>query len=104
MMNFFRKYKKIIYIIIFIIIIGLLGFLIWNTFFKQVVTQQPTKPEQEETGSGGLPQAGEGDSQIEDDTGEVGLPGEEQEVEESRPEERLIDREVSPVANGNYTK
>ena len=36
-MNFFARFKKIFIIIFFIILIGLLGYLIWRTFFRSVV-------------------------------------------------------------------
>jgi len=72
-MNFFSRFKKIFIIIIFVALIGLLGFLIWRTFFKSaVITPIAT------TTPGtinGLPTAGVGSSTSTSSGGNGTLPG-----------------------------
>jgi hypothetical protein len=104
MIKFFKKYKKIIYIILFLIVIVLMAILIWNTFFKQE-TPAPISPnDNTEDTRGSLPQADEGSLQTEDNLGPGALPGEENKEEANQPEERLTDEGPNPVASGNVTR
>ncbi len=104
MMKFFRKYKKIIYAILFLALIILLGFLIWNTFFKQS-QQEPQGPQTGIEDSGGsLPQAGEGSPQSGDELEPGELPDDEEDEIVNEPEESLSDDRPSPVASGDVTR
>lgn len=72
-MNFFSRFKKIFLIIIFLGLIGLLGFLIWRTFFKTtilfpVATSTPGI-------INGLPTAGNGSNNNLNSGGSGTLPG-----------------------------
>lgn len=62
-MNFFSRYKKVIYIIIFVLVIILFAVLLWRTFFKPkispITTGTPTS-----SILGELPTAGEGGQQV----------------------------------------
>lgn len=60
-MEFFRKYKKIIIAIIFLGIICLLGYLIWQTFFKANINNTIPSTDTETTNIGGLNLSNEGD-------------------------------------------
>lgn len=61
-MNFFTKYQKLIFLIIFVLTTLLLGFLIYKVFFKSFVPENPDDPKiTTTTPGGGLPSAGEGD-------------------------------------------
>jgi predicted ester cyclase len=104
MMKFFRKYKKIIYIILFLALIVLLAILIWNTFFKPSA-QEPQEPITEtEKSRGSLPQADEASPQTGDDLEPGELAGEDDAGDINEPEERLSDDDPSPVASGSVTK
>ena len=61
-MNFFMRYKKIIYIILFLLVIVLVAVLLWRAFFKPQVLPTPNQNATSTTGQ--LPTAGEGGQQI----------------------------------------
>lgn len=72
-MNFFARYKKIFLVIGFLAIVIFLGYLIWNFFFKNVVT--PTVETPIATGTiQGLPISEPGGEIITDLPGTSGLP------------------------------
>lgn len=104
MMNFFKRYKKIIYIILFLALIVLLAILIWNTFFKSKTEETQLPGTETEEPRGSLPQAGEGSPQTGEELEPGELPGEEDEGTIDKPEERLSDDSASPVASGSVTK
>jgi hypothetical protein len=73
-MNFFVRFKKIFIIIIFLALIGLIGFLIYRTFFKTTIINPiaTTTP-----GTiNGLPSAGTGTNDLTNSNGTGNLPGE----------------------------
>ncbi|MDD2680573.1 MAG: hypothetical protein PHE20_00545 [Patescibacteria group bacterium] len=71
-MEFFRKYKKIIIAVIFLALVALLGYLIWQTFFKaKVITTTPTNTET--TNIGGLSLSDTGDPNYSDINGDGNL-------------------------------
>ncbi|HKK54023.1 MAG TPA: hypothetical protein VJ926_00670 [Patescibacteria group bacterium] len=104
MMKFFKKYKKIIYIILFLALIVLLAILIWNTFFKQSTPIPQVPGTETEDSRGSLPQSGEGTPQTGEELEPGELPGEEDEGAVNEPEERLSDDGPSPIASGSFTK
>lgn len=73
-MNFFTRYKKIFLIVGFLAVVILIGYLLWNFFFKNVVTptvEEPTATSATE----GLPSAGPGGATTgTTTTGPGGLP------------------------------
>ncbi|MHB8903576.1 MAG: TolB family protein [Patescibacteria group bacterium] len=72
-MNFFTRFKKIFIIIIFLVLIGLIGFLIYRTFFKTTIVS----PVASSTPGiiNGLPTAGTGTNNFTDSNGVGNLPG-----------------------------
>lgn len=72
-MNFFTRFKKIFIIIIFLALIGLIGFLIYRTFFKTTIIN----PIATSTPGiiNGLPTAGSGTNNLTDSNGTGNLPG-----------------------------
>ncbi|HNX11218.1 MAG TPA: hypothetical protein PKI61_03685 [bacterium] len=62
-MNFFNRYKKIIYIALFVLAVILIATFIWRAFFKTKITTIPT-PTGTTTTPGELPTAGEGGQQV----------------------------------------
>ncbi|MCF7795367.1 hypothetical protein K9M50_03345 [Patescibacteria group bacterium] len=104
MMKFFKKYKKIIYIILFLVLIVFLAILIWNTFFKQDAQEIPEIDTETEDSRGSLPQAGEGNPQTGEELEPGELPGDEDDDPRNQPEERLSDDGPSPVASGSVTE
>jgi len=74
-MEFFKRYQKIFFVIIFLGISVLIGYFIWRLFFKAIET--PTGSEII-TGTGGLPQASTGTPITGDYTGAGNLPEGEQ--------------------------
>jgi hypothetical protein len=103
-MNFFKKYKKILIAILFLIFIAFAGYLIWVTFFKANISPVPLDPETE-TNEGNLPTArkGEGFETEKDDEDGEQLP-EEKEKEEIEPEDYLTDDTAFPIASGGLTQ
>jgi hypothetical protein len=64
-MDFFLKYKKILLVTVFILVIFLLGFLIYSMFFKPMVGQKTIEPDSKTASStSGLPNANSGQGQI----------------------------------------
>lgn len=93
-MEFFKKYKKIFLIIIFLVTVFLLGYLLYYVFFKEDQTPVTVEPATTTT-PGGLPTAGEGTGQITQPGGEQVLPGEER---------AQVTIPTSDVARGGLTK
>jgi len=71
-MDFFRRYKKLFTIIGFLILVGILAYLIWAVFFRP--TNINMLPTEETPGSSGLPTAGPGSSDGTDISEPGGLP------------------------------
>ncbi|MCX6797912.1 MAG: hypothetical protein NTX66_01675 [Candidatus Falkowbacteria bacterium] len=72
-MNFFARYKKIFQILIFLVLVVILGWLLWRTFFATTINLSPS-PNATST-LGNLPSAGTGQGNIiNTTTGEL-LPG-----------------------------
>jgi len=90
-MEFWDRYKKIFLIIGFFILVALIGYFIYATFFKSVVITPPAE-EVATTTPGGLPTAGEGTGQI------IETPGEATTLPVITPEEK-----PSEIANGGLT-
>jgi len=63
-MNFIRRYKKIFLVVGFLLTIILLGYLIYTTFFKQLITTPDDNSQQTSTSTGSLPIANNGTSTI----------------------------------------
>lgn len=72
-MNFFARFKKIFIIIIFLALIGLIGFLIYRTFFKTTIIN-PMASSTPGT-INGLPNAGTGTNNLTESNGTGNLPG-----------------------------
>ncbi len=72
-MNFFARYKKLLLILAFLLVIFILGYFIWQLFFK--TTEIITTPGAVPGISGGLPQAGLGGNLGDEFTGPGNLPG-----------------------------
>ncbi len=105
-MNFFKKYKKILLVFLFLLFVIFAGYLLWITFFKPSINPEP-KEREDILNEGGLPVAGEGDgTEIEIEEGDPEqLPEEEEKTEiEIRPEDYLIDNSVYPSASGKLTE
>ncbi|MCU0680394.1 MAG: hypothetical protein MUF50_03790 [Planctomycetes bacterium] len=109
---FFQKYKRILFILGFIALVCLFGYLIWRMFFAPMIS--PTTPsEQSNQQSGGLPKAGEGQGQIVEPTTTSNITS-----GENKPSTDIIfptepgtnittntpTTEASPVANGGLTQ
>ncbi len=92
-MNFFQRYQKIFFIIIFLGISILIGYFIWKFFFHAIA--EPTTPITNQP-SGGLPTAGSSTPISGEYTEPGNLPGEE------RPE-GVNPNEPSDVATGGLT-
>jgi len=92
-MNFFSRYKKIFFIIGFLILVALIGYFIWFLFFR-APSQLPSETVPPGTG-GGLPIAGSGGAIPGTPTGTGLLPGA---TEGAGP------NEPSPVAVGGVTE
>jgi len=73
-MNFFAKYKKIFLIIGFLAVVVLIGYFIYQLFFKQSILVVPPGNEATTTGPGGLPTSGTGGQQVSSTTGPGGIP------------------------------
>lgn len=71
-MDFFHRYKKLFAIIGFLILVGILAYLIWATFFRSTNINVP--PSENPPGPSGLPTAGPGSSDGTDVTQPGGLP------------------------------
>lgn len=92
-MEFFERYKKLFLITGFLLVVCLMGFAIYVTFFKQVTPVTPPGEPGTEIPPGGLPIAGEGEGQIVPELpGGVVLPGEAQPTV------------ISDIAKGGITK
>jgi sugar lactone lactonase YvrE len=95
-MNFYYRYKKIIWLVIFILAIFFIAYLLYVIFFNQVVS---TPPDQDGTGvsinTGSLPQAGTGPGgQIID-----------QKIKEKLPNTGIINNDkIDTIARGGVTK
>lgn len=91
-MEFFERYKKIFLILGFVIVVLIMAFILYSTFFKAVVTPEPSEVATTTPGTG-LPIPGEGGAQIipEITPGEV-LPGE------------TVEPKISEVAKGGLTQ
>ncbi len=72
-MNFFSRYKKLFLVLGFLILVGLIGYLLWQVFFRAAAPLVPINPDAENTN--GLPQAGLGTSTNNQATGTGLLPG-----------------------------
>ena len=72
-MEFFRKYKKIIIAIIFLAIICLLGYLIWQTFFKPNITVTTPPGDTGTVNIGGLNLSDDGSPNYSETTGDGSL-------------------------------
>ena len=75
-MDFFYKYKKILLVVGFILLVLLLGYLLYLAFFKQPIAEAPGAPIATTTTPAGLPTAKPGAGQIVTPSEETGLPGE----------------------------
>ncbi len=94
-MGFFLKYKKIIFLIIFLTVIVVLGYLLYALFFKTkvsniVVTEPPIA-----TSTKGLPVAKTGAGQVITPTETAGLPGQAGGAETTK---------INPLAQGGLTQ
>ncbi|MFA5886335.1 MAG: hypothetical protein WC863_00990 [Patescibacteria group bacterium] len=72
-MNFFSRYKKLFLALGFLILVGLIGYLLWQVFFRPAAPLVPVNPDAENIN--GLPQAGLGTSTNNQATGTGLLPG-----------------------------
>jgi hypothetical protein len=97
-MNFFARYKKIFIIIIFLGLIVLLAFLIWQTFFKTSVSEEINGPLS--SGTSGLPTSGDNTNSPSDQTGSGNLPGDNNGV---NPEDQINPDAKSDLAIGGVT-
>lgn len=69
------KFKRIIIIIIFLLIVGVIGYFIWSLFFRGTGTiLNPTQPVGTTTPITGLPEANQGSGQISTSTGPTQIP------------------------------
>ena len=73
-MGFFTKYKKILFLIVFILIVIALGYLIYFLFFKPVPSEPPVAKPPVTATPRGLPVAEVGPGQIVTPTEEAGFP------------------------------
>lgn len=101
-MNFFERYKKILGIIIFLVVIVLLGYLLYITFFKSIVSEPAAEPAISTT-SAGLPTANTGGGQKVGDgqPGNIGsIPGK----QAGREQPGTATPGVDEVAKGGVTR
>ncbi len=94
-MNFFRRFKKVFLVILFLALVFLIGYLIWRLFFQPVATS-PTGTTTTEIG-GNLPTAGPGGTTTEGESSQGGLP--------TIPGLQVpTGGEASPIATGGLTQ
>jgi len=72
------KYKKILLIIVFLIIVATIAFLLWNLFFKPTLPTTPEGEEEISTTTGKLPEAEEGEVEIIEEKKEGLIPTKEE--------------------------
>jgi hypothetical protein len=61
-LDFFNKYKKIVFILLFLAVVGIAGYFLWRLFFSGTVVVEI--PSTSDTGTGGLPLSGEGGANV----------------------------------------
>jgi len=93
-----QRYKKVFFIIVFVIIILVLGYLIYSTFFQPYFAPGPGQPGQVGTSTepGGFPQAGPGEEGKEGEAGEGRLPGQEPTGDTGEPSQEEKETEKTP--------
>ncbi len=101
-MGFWRKYKKIFFLIIFLALVALIGFIIYNTFFKPATAPEEVIPGEKEvvttTPGGLLPEAEEGEGVIITEEGEERvITG----ITEGQDKQRI---EIDDKARGGVTR
>jgi len=94
-MDFFSKYKKILLVTGFILIVFILGYLLYALFFKTTPVTTPGEGQTSTTTSGGLPQAG---------TGSGTLTPSGQQTGSGLPTDQTPVSQASPIAQGGLTQ
>lgn len=99
------KTKKLILVLGFLAIVILIGFLIWNFFFKAIISPE-TEPTGSATGTGsGLPISPEGPGQIIDDQETNPIEGSPDNPQiNPQPTDEEINQPISPIALGGRTE
>lgn len=94
-MNFFRRFKKVFLVILFLAIVFLIGYLLWRLFFQSTTTGPSATTTT--AVSGNLPSAGPGGTTAEGESGPGGLP--------ATPGVQVpTGNEASPIAIGGLTQ
>lgn len=94
-MSFFEKYKKIIFILVFIIIIFVLGYFLYSLFFKAQTPTTITEEKATTTTGGALPASPTGQGQVITPTGQTGI---------TTGGNQIPQPSASQIANGGVTK
>lgn len=102
-MNFFERYKKIFGTILFLIVVVLLGYLLYTTFFK-IADNEPVGEPGTGTSTTGLPSAGQGGKQIIDSGQPGSLGGTDNKDNGSGGQIATPGALVDEIANGGVTK
>ncbi|MCF7820362.1 MAG: hypothetical protein K9M44_02740 [Candidatus Pacebacteria bacterium] len=110
-MNFFKRYQKILLVIGFLVLVAIIGYFIWITFFKPFYGPEGPGSETATNTSGRLPEAGQGQYGSGDINDPGNLPQEPttdtdpgSQRPDQYPEPSLRDDEPSPIAIGGVTK
>lgn len=102
-MEFFERYKKIFAVLAFLVVVILLGYLLYATFFK-TATEGPTEIPTQGTSTTGLPESEIGKGNISGSTGQPGNIGGSPDKNAGNNQPEVPAAPIDEVAKGGITK